>query len=73
MIFPIHVFNGFDFDPKDPRSAVPLHALQTQLKAHLPAMRPALRKTLQEAFRIEFVGPRREDGKLPERSATARH
>ncbi|KAL8658029.1 MAG: hypothetical protein Q9226_001338 [Calogaya cf. arnoldii] len=54
QFMPHLIFNGFRFDPKDPRYSIPLHAMKVQLKSNLQALVPVLKSYTADAFRDEF-------------------
>ena len=65
QFIPHLIFNGFRFDPKDPRYSVALHAMKVKLRDNLPALIPELLRNTRKAFQIELPtdkyshGPRR--------------
>ncbi len=50
QLTPELLFKGFKFDLKDPRYAVPFHALNMPLRDNLQASVPTLKKRLDELF-----------------------
>ncbi len=50
QFLPHLIFNGFKFDPKDPRYSVPLNAMKVRLRDNLPALIPNLLKNTRKAF-----------------------
>ncbi|KAL8980437.1 MAG: hypothetical protein Q9205_004478 [Flavoplaca limonia] len=54
QFMPHLIFNGFRFDPKDPRFSIPLHAMKVQLRNNLQALIPLLRSYTAHAFSDEF-------------------
>ncbi|KAM0803173.1 cytochrome P450, partial [Usnea florida] len=54
QFIPHLIFNGFRFDPKDPRYSVALHAMKVKLRDNLPALIPKLLRNTGKAFQIEL-------------------
>ena len=54
QFIPHLIFNGFKFDPKDPRYSVPLHAMKVRLRDNLPALIPKLLRHTNNAIQIEL-------------------
>jgi hypothetical protein len=54
QFLPHLIFNGFKFDPKDPRHTIPLRAMQVQLRDYLPSLIPSLQEETKVVFRIEL-------------------
>ncbi|KAL9015325.1 MAG: hypothetical protein Q9173_000053 [Seirophora scorigena] len=54
QFLPQLIFHGFEFDPKDPRFSVPLHAMKTDLRDHLQSLIPSLLRALERAFQTEL-------------------
>lgn len=48
------IFNGFKFDPEDPRYSVALHASRVKLRDNLPALIPKLLRHTSNAIHIEL-------------------
>ena len=60
QFIPHLIFNGFKFDPKDPRYSVPLHAMKVKLRDNIPKL---LRHT-GNAIEIELPTNRFKNGLL---------
>lgn len=54
QFLPHLIFNGFRFDPKDPRYSVPLNAMRVKLRDNLPILLPDLLRHMKKAFHIEL-------------------
>ena len=64
QFIPHLIFNGFKFDPKDPRYSVPLHAMKVKLRDNLPALIPKLLRHTGNAIEIELPTNRFKNGLL---------
>lgn len=54
LLQPHLLFDGFKFDPKDPRHAVPVQALRTQLRDNLHFLTPVMEERLGCVFQTTF-------------------
>lgn len=54
QFLPHIIFNGFKFDPKDPRYSIPLNAMKVKLRDNLPALIPKLLINTKKAFQSEL-------------------
>ncbi|KAI4116607.1 MAG: hypothetical protein LQ345_003013 [Seirophora villosa] len=48
------IFNGFRFDPKDPRYSVPINAMKVRMRDNLPALIPRLVAYTNKSFQDEL-------------------